>query len=140
MPHVDPPRRRVRDVVGDAALLVLADGERAVVGPRHPRVVLVLCGADVYQSSVERRQARVADVIPVRMESLRWLNPTRPRPPRHRRPAWQYVVTAGLCTTSTAAATTSATMKRLQVIRVAAFITVGPGLTDSLVSLVTLVL
>ena len=76
MPHVDPPRRRVRDVVGDAALLVLADGERAVVGPRHPRVVLVLCGADVYQSSVERRQARVADVIPVRMESLRWLNPT----------------------------------------------------------------
>ena len=76
VPHVDPPRRRVRDVVGDAALLVLADGERAVVRPRHPRVVLVLCGADVYQSSVERRQARVADVIPVRMESLRWLNPT----------------------------------------------------------------
>ena len=68
--------RRVWVVVRDAALRVLADGERAVVGPRHPRVVLVLCGADVYQSSVERRQARVADVIPVRMESLRWLNPT----------------------------------------------------------------
>ena len=63
MPHVDPPRRRVRDVVGDAALLVLADGKRAVVRPRHPRVVLVLCGADVYQSSVERRQARVAEEI-----------------------------------------------------------------------------
>ena len=63
-------------MVGDAALLVLADGKRAVVWPRQARVVLVLCGADVYQSSVERRQARVADVIPVRMESLRWLNPT----------------------------------------------------------------
>ena len=49
--------------VGDAALLVLADGKRAVVWPRQARVVLVLCGADVYQSSVERRQARVADVV-----------------------------------------------------------------------------
>ena len=59
VPHVNPPRRRVRDVVGDAALLVLSHTKRAVVRPRHPRVVLVLCGADVYQSSVERRQARV---------------------------------------------------------------------------------
>ena len=72
-------------MVPDAALRVLADGERAVVGPRHPRVVLVLCGADVYQSSVERRQARVADVIPVRMESLRWLNPTISQRRRARR-------------------------------------------------------
>ena len=54
-------------MVGDAALLVLSHTKRAVVRPRHPRVVLVLCGADVYQSSVERRQARVADVIPVRI-------------------------------------------------------------------------
>ena len=133
MPHVDPPRRRVRDVVRDAALLVLSHTKRAVVRPRHPRVVLVLCGADVYQSAVERRQPTLQ--VSSAQHRLSW-----PRPPRHRRPAWQYVVTAGLCTTSTAAATTSATMKRLQVIRVAAFITVGPGLTDSLVSLVTLVL
>ena len=67
VPHVYP-RRRVRDVARNAALRVLADGERAVVRPRPPRVVLVLCGAAVYQSAVERRQARVADVIPPPME------------------------------------------------------------------------
>ena len=63
VPHVNPPRRRVRDVVGDAALLVLADGERAVVRPRQPRIPLIARRADIYQSAVERREARVADVV-----------------------------------------------------------------------------
>ena len=49
VPHVDPPRRRVRDVVGDAALLVLADGKRAVVWPRQARGVLVARRTNIYQ-------------------------------------------------------------------------------------------
>ena len=61
MSHVD--RRRVRDVVRDAALLVLADGERAVVRPRQPRIPLIARRADIYQSAVEGREARVADVV-----------------------------------------------------------------------------
>ena len=85
VPHVYPPRRHIWLIDPPSCRHILADGERAVVGPRHPRVVLVLCGADVYQSSVERRQARVADVIPVRMESLRWLNPTISQRRRARR-------------------------------------------------------
>ena len=63
MPHVDPPRRRVRDVVGDAALLVLADGERAVVRPRQARGVLVARRTNIYQRAVEGRETRVADVV-----------------------------------------------------------------------------
>ena len=63
VPHVDPPRRRVRDLVRDAALRVLADGERAVVRPRQPRIPLIARRADIYQSAVERREARVADVV-----------------------------------------------------------------------------
>ena len=63
MPHVYPPRRRVRDVVRDAALIVLADGERAVVRPRQARIPLITRRADVYERAVERREARVADVV-----------------------------------------------------------------------------
>ena len=63
MPHVDPPRRHVRDVVGDAALLVLADGKRAVVWPRQARGVLVARRTNIYQRAVEGREARVADVV-----------------------------------------------------------------------------
>ena len=59
VPHVNPPRRRVRDVVGDAALLVLADGERAVVRPRQARIPLIARRANIYQRAVERREARV---------------------------------------------------------------------------------
>ena len=63
MPHVNPPRRRVRDVVGDAALLVLADGKRAVVRPRQARIPLIARRADVDERAVEGREARVADVV-----------------------------------------------------------------------------
>ena len=63
MPHVDPPRRHVRDVVGDAALLVLADGKRAVVWPRQARGVLVARRTNIYQRAVEGRETRVADVV-----------------------------------------------------------------------------
>ena len=63
MPHVYPPRRRVQDVVRDAALIVLADGERAVVRPRQARIPLITRRADVYERAVERREARVADVV-----------------------------------------------------------------------------
>ena len=55
VPHVNPPRRRVRDVVGDAALLVLADGKRAVVWPRQARGVLVARRTNIYQRAVKRR-------------------------------------------------------------------------------------
>ena len=57
-----PPRRQVRDVVGDAALLVLADGKRAVVWPRQARGVLVARRTNIYQRAVEGRETRVADV------------------------------------------------------------------------------
>ena len=63
MPHVDPPRRRVRDVVRDAALLVLSHTKRAVVRPREARIPLIARRADIYQRPVERREARVADVV-----------------------------------------------------------------------------
>ena len=68
MPHVYPPSRRVRDVVRDAALLVLADGERAVVRPRQPRIPLIARRTNIHQRAVERREARVADV------GQEWLN------------------------------------------------------------------
>ena len=57
------PGRRVRDVVGDAALRVLADGERAVVRPRQARIPLIARRADVYERAVEGREGRVADVV-----------------------------------------------------------------------------
>ena len=50
-------------MVGDAALLVLSHTKRAVVRPRRARVPLVARRADIYQSTVERRQPRVADVV-----------------------------------------------------------------------------
>ena len=57
--HINSPGRRVRVVVGDAALRVLADGERAVVRPRQPRIPLIARRADIYQSAVERRETNV---------------------------------------------------------------------------------
>ena len=101
MPHVDPPRRRVRDVVGDAALLVLADGKRAVVRPRQARGVLVARRTNIYQRAVERREARVADVVRRVREDDRVDDDRR----------------------GDADSSPSATMKLLQVVRVAAFIT-----------------
>ena len=62
MSHINSGRL-VRVVVRDAALRVLADGERAVVGPRQPRIPLIARRADVYERAVERREARVADVV-----------------------------------------------------------------------------
>ena len=101
MPHVYPPRRRVRDVVRDAALRVLADGKRAVVGPRQPRIPLIARRADVYERAVERREARVADVVRRVREDDRVDDDRR----------------------GDADSSPSATMKLLQVVRVAAFIT-----------------
>ena len=62
VPHVYP-RRRVRDVARNAALRVLADGERAVVRPRQARIPLITRRADVDERAVEGREARVADVV-----------------------------------------------------------------------------
>ena len=62
MSHINSGRL-VRVVVRDAALRVLADGERAVVRPRQARIPLITRRADVYERAVERREARVADVV-----------------------------------------------------------------------------
>ena len=50
-------------MVGDAALLVLSHTKRAVVRPRQARIPLITRRADIYQSAVEGREARVADVV-----------------------------------------------------------------------------
>ena len=50
-------------MVRDAALSVLSHTKRAVVRPRQARVPLITRRADVYERAVERREARVADVI-----------------------------------------------------------------------------
>ena len=65
MSHINSGRL-VRVVVRDAALRVLADGERAVVRLRQARIPLIARRADIYQSAVERREARVADVVLMR--------------------------------------------------------------------------
>ena len=62
MSHINSGRL-VRVVVRDAALRVLADGERAVVRLRQARIPLIARRADIYQSAVEGREARVADVV-----------------------------------------------------------------------------
>ena len=101
MPHVYPPRRHIWLIDPPSCRHILADGERAVVGPRQPRIPLITRCADVYERAVERREARVADVVRRVREDDRVDDDRR----------------------GDADSSPSATMKLLQVVRVAAFIT-----------------